>query len=269
MKEKISGIYQIKCLSNNKIYIGSSINIYQRWKNHKWNLNKNTHHSIHLQNCWNKYGESNFEFKVLLICDQHNNLFYEQRFIDAYDSSNSNFGLNIKKKAESPIGNITKEEHEDKEYKIRGNYKRYLWKGELRTLTDIAELEKYDPMSLISRVVGLGYSVEKALTKEKRIGKYMFDYQGQQLSLKEVSDLVGIHPRKLNYYLQEGLTLEQAIDKFEKKKKQISLREFCKVFGISDTTVKSRLKSGLCLMDALHEAGPTGKRYKKNDEEDV
>ena len=269
MKEKISGIYQIKCLSNNKIYIGSSINIYQRWKNHKWNLNKNTHHSIHLQNCWNKYGESNFEFKILLICDQHNNLFYEQRFIDAYDSSNSNFGLNIKKKAESPIGNITKEEHEDKEYKIRGNYKRYLWKGELRTLTDIAELEKYDVMSLISRVVGLGYSIEKALTKEKRVVKYMFDYQGQQLSLKEVSDLVGIHPRKLNYYLQEGLTLEQAIEKFEKKKKQISLREFCKVFGLSDTTVKSRLKSGLCLMDALHEAGPTGKRYKKNDEEDV
>ena len=46
----------------------------------------------------------------------------------------------------------------------------------------------------------------------------------------------------------------------------MSLREFCKVFGISDTTVKSRLKSGLCLMDALHEAGPTGKRYNKEQD---
>jgi len=266
MIEKISGVYQIKCLINNKIYIGSSVNIYQRCKNHKWNLNKNRHHSIHLQNCWNKYGESNFEFKILLICDKHNNLFYEQRFIDAYNTSDPNFGLNIKSVAGSPIGNLTPEEYETKENKIRGNYKRYLWKDELRTLTDIAELEGYDPMSLISRVVGLGYSVEKALTKEKRIAKYVFDYQGQQLSLKEVSDLVGIHPRKLNYYLQEGLTLEQAIEKFEKKQKQISLREFCKVFGISDTTVKSRLKSGLCLMDALHEAGPTGIRYNKEVE---
>ena len=267
MIERVSGIYQIKCLSNNKIYIGSSINIYQRWKNHKWNLNKNTHHSKHLQNCWNKYGESNFEFKILLICDQHNNLFYEQRFIDAYDTSNPNVGLNIKSIAGSPIGKLTSEEHTSKENKIRGNYKRYLWKDELRTLTEIAELEKHDPMSLISRVVGLGYSIEKALTKEKRVVKYMFDYQGQQLSLKEVSDLVGIHPRKLNYYLQEGLTLEQSIERFEKKQKQISLREFCKVFGISDTTVKSRLKSGLCLMDALHEAGPTGKRYNKEYKE--
>ena len=84
--------------------------------------------------------------------------------------------------------------------------------------------------------------------------KKILNYQEQQLSLKEVYDLVGIHPRKLNYYLQEGLTLEQSIERFEKKQKQISLREFCKVFGISDTTVKSRLKSGLCLMDALHSA---------------
>jgi len=69
------------------------------------------------------------------------------------------------------------------------------------------------------------------------------------------------------YYLQEGITLEQSIERFEKKQKQISLREFRKVFGISDTTVKSRLKSGLCLMDALHEAGHTGKRYNKEYKE--
>lgn len=33
------GIYYIKCIINNKVYIGSSINIEQRIKRHIWILN--------------------------------------------------------------------------------------------------------------------------------------------------------------------------------------------------------------------------------------
>jgi len=51
-----SGIYQIKNTLNGKFYVGSAVNIKQRWSTHISSLNKNNHHSGHLQNAWNKYG---------------------------------------------------------------------------------------------------------------------------------------------------------------------------------------------------------------------
>ena len=65
MKHHISGIYQIKCKTNNKIYIGSSVNIKQRWKYHKWQLRAGKHDAKYMQNCWNKYGEEDFVFSIL------------------------------------------------------------------------------------------------------------------------------------------------------------------------------------------------------------
>ena len=68
MKEKIIGIYKIKCLKNNKVYIGQSVNIMQRWYVHKTKLRANKHDNIYLQNAWNKYGERNFEFSLIERC---------------------------------------------------------------------------------------------------------------------------------------------------------------------------------------------------------
>lgn len=60
------GIYKILNIKNNKYYIGKSKNLSHRWIIHKHYLQKNTHHNKHLQNAWNKYGESSFQF---IICD--------------------------------------------------------------------------------------------------------------------------------------------------------------------------------------------------------
>jgi len=62
---KNCGIYIIRNLVNNKIYIGSSVNIKRRFSQHKSTLRHNTHRNKHLQNAWNKYGEINFEFVIL------------------------------------------------------------------------------------------------------------------------------------------------------------------------------------------------------------
>lgn len=62
---KISGIYRIRNLINDKCYIGSSINIKKRWTNHTIHLNKNRHVNPHLQNAWNKYGKNNFRFEIV------------------------------------------------------------------------------------------------------------------------------------------------------------------------------------------------------------
>lgn len=58
------GVYAIKNKANGKLYIGSSMNIEARWKNHLcyFRLNKN---SKHLQRAWNTYGHNAFDFVIL------------------------------------------------------------------------------------------------------------------------------------------------------------------------------------------------------------
>ena len=80
-----SGIYEIVNVVNGKRYIGSTKNFAQRWKAHRVRLKSGTHGTPPLQFSWNKYGADAFIFRKLLLCDEHNLLFYEQRAVDALD----------------------------------------------------------------------------------------------------------------------------------------------------------------------------------------
>lgn len=63
--EKIIGIYKILNKINNKFYIGSSINIRKRFKEHERCLKLGIHSNKHLQSAWDKYGSNNFEFIII------------------------------------------------------------------------------------------------------------------------------------------------------------------------------------------------------------
>jgi group I intron endonuclease len=77
-----SGIYQIRALHNNEVYIGSSSNLGQREKDHFRFLKYGTHDNPKLQAAYNKYGPENFVFEVLLECSPENCLAEEQRHFD-------------------------------------------------------------------------------------------------------------------------------------------------------------------------------------------
>ncbi len=63
------GIYGIKNLINNKIYVGKTgMNFGDRWDSHKALLKSGKHDNPHLQNAWNKYGAENFEFFIIEEC---------------------------------------------------------------------------------------------------------------------------------------------------------------------------------------------------------
>lgn len=64
------GIYMIQNKVNGKRYIGQSVDIEKRWREHKSELNRGYHINKHLQNSWNKYKEDNFEFTVIWECDE-------------------------------------------------------------------------------------------------------------------------------------------------------------------------------------------------------
>lgn len=92
--KKIIGIYSITNCKNGKLYIGSSNNIYRRWREHKNMLHNNKHHSEHLQRAWNKYGEETFLFEIIEECDENILLEREQYYIDLYSSADNFYGYN-------------------------------------------------------------------------------------------------------------------------------------------------------------------------------
>ena len=95
MKQVISGIYKIENLANGKVYIGKSVDILnQRWPQHLCLLKNGTHNNRHLQNAWNKYGEDNFQFSIILECAPDELNQYEIYYIDLYQSYMSNNGYN-------------------------------------------------------------------------------------------------------------------------------------------------------------------------------
>ena len=60
------GIYCIKNTVNNKIYVGKSINIYGRIKQHITQLNhKSKDENYHLIQAWHKYSRNSFTYEVL------------------------------------------------------------------------------------------------------------------------------------------------------------------------------------------------------------
>lgn len=78
----MTGIYEILCTANGKRYIGSSVDIPKRWRNHRRDLAAGTHRSRHLQRAWLKYGPDSFEWAVLVEVPAVALIETEQRYLD-------------------------------------------------------------------------------------------------------------------------------------------------------------------------------------------
>jgi group I intron endonuclease len=93
-RKKICGVYAIYCLANDRVYVGSSIDVERRKREHLGNLRKGKHANPHLQAAWNKYGESFFRWSLLATPQPALLLQVEQVFIDAVFSMGLAFNGN-------------------------------------------------------------------------------------------------------------------------------------------------------------------------------
>ena len=78
----------------------------------------NKHHSKHLQNAWNLYGEESFSVELVEEIDvktKENLLSREQYFIDLYESYNPDKGFNMNKSAWNRLGMTRSEESKVKQ----------------------------------------------------------------------------------------------------------------------------------------------------------
>ena len=94
-----SYLYTIIC-KNGDSYFGSTKNITTRFRAHKNCLRRRAHDNSRLQNCWNKYGEDAFIFRVLTKVPTDLQYTKEQELLDlVYDKK---WCLNLSKDATRP-----------------------------------------------------------------------------------------------------------------------------------------------------------------------
>lgn len=78
---------------NGKLYIGQSVDVERRWKDHKNNSNY-VYMNNHLYSGIRKYGLDNFTFEVIVECDENMLDKFEIGIIQLYDTTNPKKGYN-------------------------------------------------------------------------------------------------------------------------------------------------------------------------------
>ncbi len=146
---KFAGVYVILNTSNNKFYIGSTVNVYKRKNEHFYNLENNVHKNIHLQRSFNKYKMKNF---VGLLLEKVNNLNdlknKEQYWLDILYDKNKSY--NILTKAYNSLGFKHSEETKNKISEMQKGEKNNLYgkqhKEETKIKMSNAHIGNKNPM---------------------------------------------------------------------------------------------------------------------------
>lgn len=97
----IGHIYSIRCKANNRVYIGSSVQVKRRFYLHKRDLMAGCHHSPRLQAAWNKYGPDAFDFDIVEQVDDVLFLLAREQF---WIWRTERISMNCAQSAMSPLG---------------------------------------------------------------------------------------------------------------------------------------------------------------------
>jgi group I intron endonuclease len=146
MSNKKVGIYKIINTLNNRIYIGSSINLEKRRYDHFNDLKNNRHDNQFIQNDYNKCKPENFVFEIILETDCLDLLLdFEQSYLDEYWDGKINC-YNISKCAEAPMRGLKcSEEH--KQNISDANKGRKLSEEHKQKLSNARKSKKLGPQS--------------------------------------------------------------------------------------------------------------------------
>jgi group I intron endonuclease len=210
-------IYKITNTTNNKCYIGETIQVPEkRWKDHK-NAIKRGGGCSALKAAFKKYGVNNFTFKVLIICFDEDRLIYEKQYIQKYNSQVPNgynilaggqegmLGFKHSEETKKKIGEISKNKSE--EVRERARQVAILF----NKTHNIAELqrksEKWQKALKEGRIGGGGYKnkskeqIQEVKNKIREGVNRYFQNNGSPINREKHSQIMTkINGRKVNQY---------------------------------------------------------------------
>ncbi|MHB8158429.1 MAG: GIY-YIG nuclease family protein [Desulfocucumaceae bacterium] len=73
-----AGIFQIKNIKNEKVFIKGSMNL-ETMKGQQFQLEHNSHINKLLQQEWNKFGKESFVFEVLEVLEQEKDVYFDAK----------------------------------------------------------------------------------------------------------------------------------------------------------------------------------------------
>ncbi len=124
-----SGIYCIKNLTNDKKYIGSSINVFKRKNRHFSELKNLKHKNIKLQRSFNKHGKDKFIFYVIELVEDKNNLIVREQYY--IDKEKPEYNINLV--ANSSLGVKRSEETKEKVRQANLGLKHPEWRNKIKS----------------------------------------------------------------------------------------------------------------------------------------
>lgn len=185
--KKVCGVYEIRNIITGDKYIGSSVDIKHRFTEHRRFLKQNKHHSIILQNSYNKYGLLNYAFSIICKCDPSLRLYLEQCYLDSVKPY-----YNVSKSSTAPMqgrnhSDATKLLFKNRKQKKGSEHHSYgsKWTEEMREhFIKIRTGEKRsqefkDKISKINRENGNGKHLQKYVDLSKRM---VYDNKGNVFS---------------------------------------------------------------------------------------
>lgn len=92
--KRIPVIYGIQNIITSKWYIGSCLDMKDRFERHRYYLRHNNHHSTKLQRSYNIYGEDSFDVHILYhLNPQEDRFAIEQKYIEDYNSVKDGYNM--------------------------------------------------------------------------------------------------------------------------------------------------------------------------------
>lgn len=171
--EKISAVYKIVNTVTGDFYVGSSMDVKRRWRQHKWSPTWERHPNSKLYKDMKKYGVDKFRFQILAPVMEEYLKQVEQEFIEllhpTYNSNRAN-GWDVER-----------EKERKKKYRQTGKYKEYKKKW------NQSEKGKESKKKWRQTEKGKEANRKQARKDMKKYSNQLCSYNGETLTLNTLS----------------------------------------------------------------------------------
>lgn len=225
-----TGIYKIENKINHKVYIGQSINITDRWRNHRsaYKDTSDKAYETHLYRSMRKYGIENFDFSIVEECLPSELNERERYWVSYYDSFFNGYNLTLGGDGATG-GNIDKE-------KIKGIINDLL----NTTLTQRQIAEKWQISEEMVQGMNTGrywkHDREYPIRKQKRREKYFCIDCGKEIHYGSTRCLPCENAHRVKEKPVSREELKQLI-------RTTPFTTIGKMFGVSDNAIRKWCKS--------------------------